>query len=95
MQIQITGRHFEVTPALRAKAEQKLQALTKHLDHIIIAHLTFKVEKIQQFAEVQLEIPGKTIFAEAVSEDMYKTLDLLEGKLKRQLDKLKDKRSNH
>ena len=95
MQVEFTGHHVKITEALKNKMLEKLNRVAKHLDHIINAHVTFKMEKLEQIIEAKINVPGKPIFAQAASEDMYKTIDLLETKLIRQIEKYKQKETNH
>nr|WP_304986084.1 ribosome-associated translation inhibitor RaiA [Coxiella-like endosymbiont] len=58
-------------------------------------HVTFHVNKIRQIADANLQLPGSKINAQAESEDMYKTVDLLIQKLQIQLAKYKAKKGDH
>ena len=51
MQIDITGHHVDVTPALRAYVTEKMQKLIRHSDQVISIRVILKVEKLQQLAE--------------------------------------------
>lgn len=96
MQITITGQHIEVTPAIKQSIEEKLQMLKRHYDKITSIHVVFKVEKIQQIAEATMHLARHgEIFASAAEEDLYTAIDRLIDKLKRQVDKFKEKDSNH
>lgn len=93
MQINISGRHMEVTPALREHVHSRFQKLEKHFDKISQIHAILSVEKLQQKAEATLHMAGSEIYAESVSEkdDMYTAIDTLANKLVRQVQKHKDK----
>ena len=95
MQLQITGHHVEITPALHERAEQKIQHLLSHAPKIISAHVTLEVNKLRHIAEATLAIPKSTIHAKAESENMYKSLDLLANKLMTQLIKHKEKETTY
>ena len=45
MQMNISGHHVELTPAIRAYVTEKLQRLSKHFDHLIAIDCILKVEK--------------------------------------------------
>ena len=51
--LDMTGRHVEITPALRDFAEEKLAKLERLLDGPIEAHVVLGIEKHRHFAEVQ------------------------------------------
>ncbi len=91
MQIQMTGQNTEITPALRSYAEKKLKRINSLVDKITHLHLTFHVEKLNQIAEANINLPGTQIHASATSEDMYESIDKLVDKINRQLSKYKEK----
>lgn len=91
MNINITGRHVEITPALRDYAQQKFERLQKHFEKIISIHVILGVDKLVQKAEVTLHIPHNDLHAESESVDMYSSIDLLVDKVNRQLLKHKEK----
>lgn len=95
MQIQMTGHNIEVTPAIRTYAEKKLQRLNSLVDKITHIHLTFRVEKVNQIAEANIAVPGTQLHAEASSENIYESIDKLVDKVIRQLNKHKEKLSDH
>lgn len=94
-QIQITGHGIEVTEVLRDFINDKFGRLTKHAHQIISVHIILNVEKLRQIAEAKILIPQNEIYAQAESEDMYKTIDFLLDKVVRQLDKIRSKNGNH
>ena len=49
----------------------------------------------QQIASADIYTSGSEIYAKAESADMYKSVDLLTAKLKKQLKKHKDKYNGH
>jgi putative sigma-54 modulation protein len=95
MNLNITGHHLEVTPAIRDHVAQKLGRAIRHFDHVTSTRVILSVEKLLHKAEVTLHVKGKDIFADATSEDLYAAIDLLADKLDRQVVKHKEKVSNH
>ena len=91
MQINVSGHHVEVTPALREYVNTKLSKLQRHFDHITNTDVTLTVEKLIQKAEASVHVAGADLFAACESEDMYAAIDLLTDKLDRQLIKHKEK----
>ena len=63
MQLNMTGHHVEITPALRAYVTEKMQRLSRHFDHVISINVILKVEKHEQLAEGTVNAGGKTLFA--------------------------------
>lgn len=95
MQIQMTGRHMDLTDALKEYAQEKIQKLTQHYDHILKAGMTFWVENNQHFVETKLSVPGNEIVASAHDSTMYAAIDALQNKLNVQVKKYKTKTQNH
>ena len=95
MQINYTGLNMEVTAALKTFTTNKLEKLSRYADKISDIHVTFDVDKLRQIAEAKIMVPGTEIHARSESENMYKTVDILIDKLKRQLDKYKNKLVEH
>lgn len=91
MQINITGRHVEVTTALRDYVTNKFAKLERHFDHINNVYVILDVEKLVQKAEATLHVNGGEIFATADHQDMYAAIDALIDKLDRQVIKHKEK----
>ena len=95
MQINLTGHHTDITPALRAFVNEKFQRLERHFDHITIVHVILSVEKDRQKAEAKIDVNRGNLFAEVVHEDMYAAIDMLIDKLDRQIKKHKEKLTDH
>ena len=91
MQIEISGHHVEVTPALREYVSTKLEKLSRHFDHITNTHVTLTVEKSRQRADAKIHVSGADIVASSEAEDMYSAIDTMSDKLNRQLIKYKEK----
>jgi len=95
MQINITGHHVEVTPALRAYVTEKMQRITRHFDQVSSINVILNVEKLQQQAEATVSAAGRTIFATETAMDMYASIDKLVDKLDRQVRRYKDRITDH
>lgn len=95
MNLNITGHHLEVTPALREYISTKLDKVTRHFDHVTSVNVILSVEKLQQKAEVTVHVRGKDIFVESIDGDLYAAIDNLADKLDRQVLKHKAKVNDH
>jgi putative sigma-54 modulation protein len=91
MNLNVSGHHLDVTPALRSYVATKLERITRHFDHVIDAHVILTVEKLKQKAEVTLHVRGKDLHCECEEGDLYAAIDLLADKLDRQVLRYKDK----
>lgn len=95
MQINLTGHHVDLTPALSDYVKDKFARLERHFDNVIDVHVILSVEKLRQKAEASLIVSGNKIYADATSEDMYAAIDAMADKLDRQVLKHKEKTKDH
>ena len=95
MQINFTGHHLEVTPALREYTISKFDKLQRHFDKISSINVIFDIEKIMQTAEATMHVAKLELHASSKSENMYSSIDSLVEKLDRQLIKHKEKLQDH
>ena len=95
MQVNLTGHHIEITPALRRYVNDKLARSERHFYHVTVIHCILTVEKLQHKAEATVNVSGGQLYAESVKKDMYAAIDGLTDKLDRQVKKHKEKLSNH
>jgi putative sigma-54 modulation protein len=95
MQLSLTGHHVEITPALRAYVEKKLERIGRHFEQVIDVHCVLTVEKLIHKAEATLHVSGNAIHADATNGNMYASIDKLTDKLDRAVMKHKEKRRDH
>lgn len=95
MNLNITGHHIEVTPAIRDYVTSKLDKITRHFEQVIDIKVILTVEKLKQKAEVNVHLRGNDIHTEAEDTDMYAAIDALIDKLDRQVLKHKEKHGDH
>src|SRR3954464_13922385 len=95
MNLNLTGNHLAITPAIREYVLVKLERVTRHFDHVIDVNVVLSVDKLRQKVEVNLHTRGKDIHVEAIDPDMYAAIDALADKLDRQVLKYKEKRETH
>jgi putative sigma-54 modulation protein len=96
MQINVTFRHVDPTPALRSHAEEKLERMVKkHLRRPVDAHVILSVSKERHAAEITLQADHVTMFAKEETTDLYAAIDLAVAKLEHQAQKLREKRKEH
>ena len=95
MNLQISGHHVEVTPALREYVQNKLDPVIRHFDKVTGVTVVLSVEKHKQKAEATLHVPGKDMHVEEAADDLYAAIDTLFDKLDRQVQKYKQKVQDH
>ncbi len=89
--ITLTGRHIEITEALRDHVTEKLGHACKLLDKITSTHVTISVEKSRHIVEVTIHSHGATLHAKEETHDMYSSIDLAVDKIETQAKRLKEK----
>jgi putative sigma-54 modulation protein len=92
MNLNVSGHHLEVTPAIQSYVRSKLERIARHFDQVIDAHVILSVDKLRQKAEVTLHVSGKDLHCESEEDDLYAAIDLLVDKLDRQVLRHKGKR---
>ncbi len=96
MQLNITGHHVEITPALKSYVQDKIKKIEKHFSNITNVHVTLTVEtKLLQRADAIVHLAKGEINATEKHEDMYAAIDGLMDKLDRQVIKHKEKLQAH
>jgi len=95
MNLNLSGRHLDITPAIRRYVQEKLGRVTRHFDHVIDLNVILSVDKLQQKVEASAHVAGRDIHVEAIDADMYAAIDALADKLDRQIVKHKEKLTVH
>ena len=95
MQVNISGHHVEVTPALRDYLHEKLTRIERHFENVTDISCILTVEKLEHRAEATVHVSGNSLHAHSVEEDMYAAIDSLADKLDRQVRKHKEKITDH
>lgn len=92
MKFEYTGRHIDVTPALRSHVEEHFS----RIGHLFNgkpakAHVIIEVERGRHRSEIVLTWRNETITAATTNSDMYQSLSQTIGKVEKQALKLKNK----
>ncbi len=93
MKFEYTGRHVEVTPAIRKHVEDHF----RKLDHIfnnntaVSTHVIIEVEKNRQIGELIVHWRDHTLTAKDINVDMYMALTRAITRIEKQALKLKKK----
>ena len=93
MKFEYTGRHIDVTPAIRSHVEEhfgKLEHIFNGNDNIRV-HVILAVEKSRQTGEIVVHWRDHTLTAADTNVDMYMALSRAVGKIEKQALKLKKK----
>lgn len=95
MQVLVTFRHMDATPALRKYAETRVQRIHKIMRRPIEAHVILEVSKRRHIAEITLSGEHLHVAAKEATTDLYSAIDLVMDKVERQVKKHVSKRLSH
>ncbi len=95
MQINVTGHHVDMTPALNDYVKAKLGRLERRFDNVTSVKVVLTVEKLLHKAEATIRVSGGELYADAAHADMYAAIDALGDKLDRQIRRHKEKLTDH
>jgi len=85
MRINISGKHMDVTNALKELIEKKMKKLDKFFDEDTDVKVVLSVEKDRNIMEATIHHEGLIIRSEDHTRDMYSTVDKVVRKLEKQL----------
>lgn len=84
-QVTITGRHVQITDAMRAYVLEKLAKLDRFSDRLIDIQVTMETQRGEHKVTLQLKVNNYLIKSHDVTNDMYASIDEAVHKLERQL----------
>lgn len=87
----VTARHFDLTPEIKAKAEEEMDGLTRFFENIISAEMVLDAERHRRRAELKVNVFNNVIQGRAETDDIYNAIDAVIDKVKVQLKKYKGK----
>ena len=100
IQLQTTGRHFELDEKVLAYVDKKLGKLDKYLPRntrnglfgtVVLEFDDSLTQDSQCICEVQIEVKGDRMYAKESTMNMYAAIDICEQKLKNQVLTYKSK----
>ncbi|ABI67589.1 ribosome hibernation-promoting factor, HPF/YfiA family [Syntrophomonas wolfei] len=96
MKFIIRGRNIEITDALKDYTTKRLSKLEKYIDDVKEAQVALSIEGEDHKVEVTIPLNGIILRGEEMSDDMYSSIDMVEEKLEKQIEKYKTRlyRSN-
>ncbi len=96
MRIEVTGRHMDLTEAIKSQVVEKAQRLPKYYDGV--QEIDIVIEQVPSTGfHVELHVDSEkhdTFVARAEGTDMYGCLDACINKMTRQLTDFKEKLKN-
>lgn len=95
MEITVTGRHFDVTAAIKQYLEKKLSRLERFTLKLVEAHVMLTQEKYRHIAEVTLLGKRLRFTAKEVTHDMYASIDQLCDTIWLQVERYHERVKSH
>jgi putative sigma-54 modulation protein len=93
--IQITGRHIEVTDSMKDYAMEKLSKIERFMNRIIDVAVIVDIQKLDHRVEMILKAGNLKLTSSASSTDMYASIDKAVNKLEHQILRYKSKMQDH
>lgn len=91
LQVTITGRHLELDDEVKQYVQKRLKTLKRFFDEIMSINVVLGKEKHRETAEITIQVSGVTIHGEEETSNLYSSIDLVVGKIEKQIRKHKDR----
>ncbi|VWL85258.1 ribosome hibernation-promoting factor, HPF/YfiA family [Oceanivirga miroungae] len=95
MKIIISGKHIDLTEAIKSYINEKISKIEKYEEEISEVDVVIEVDKDVQKVTATAYLAGKTLRAEDENKDLYTAIDKLSDKLNTQVRKYKEIHSKH
>lgn len=93
--IDIIGRNIEVTETMRAHIWNKIGKIERFHNHIMYAHITLELQKLEHFCTIVLKFNHFKIKVQASSTDMYVSIDEAINRLQSVISRYKSRIQDH
>lgn len=93
--ISITGRHVNITEAMKTYASEKISKIEHFSKGIIDVHVTMDIQRQEQRVDILVHVGHFTIKTNASSADMYTSIDRATDKLVARLNRYKSRMQEH
>lgn len=95
MVVNVNFRKMETSPATKAYCLKKSEKLLNFFHGKVSVEWTLEVKKQQSTAHCHVKGKGIDLFAEGEGHDMQEAIDLAKAKMVRQIQKYKEKVTDH
>lgn len=89
--LNITGKHMDISPAIRSYLEEKFTKLSRWRAELINPHFVLSKEPGVFIVDATIATKASQLVASAKHDDMYTAINDLMNKLEKQLNKTKHK----
>lgn len=94
-QIQVVGKHFEITDAIRNYVFEKLAKVDKITDQIIDVMVTLDTQKLEHSCSIMMNFNHFHIKVDASTDNIYSAIDKSSDRLIRLVRKYKSRLQSH
>ncbi len=94
MILEITGRHVEITPALKSYARKRLGRISRLALKGLKADVKLSVEKYRHSAKITVSFGREKVLVKEETDEMYRSIDLAVEKIEKRLRKIKEKQKS-
>lgn len=94
-EVDVIGRHLQVTDAMKQYAKEKLSKIERFHDHIMYVHVTMDIQHLEHIVTCIVKFDHFKIKAQGASSDMYASVDLAVERLQKQIRRWKGKIQDH
>ncbi|MEW5807465.1 MAG: ribosome-associated translation inhibitor RaiA [Acidobacteriota bacterium] len=91
MKVYFTGRHFEVSKAIKDFTTEKLKRMERFVENIMEVHIILAIEKYRHIAEITLKGKNATFSGKKITQDMYASISAVLDKIEKQARRYKEK----
>jgi len=101
LHLEVIAKNFELTPAIQAYVQEKMQPLLHHFHHLTTPlNVELSIHKFRREARFHCHLPGgKDVNALASTKDMYEAIDqmakMVDQQAKKHKEKMQEKGRNH
>lgn len=95
MDVKISARHMDLTPAIDDYIHKKIQRIHKYFSNISSVSIVLECEKYRRTAQIILHVAGTTFRAKETSIDLYAAFDCAADTMDMQLKRYKEKLKQH
>lgn len=97
MRIEVSGKHLDVTPAIRDYADQKCAKIPRYFDGVQEIFVVLENPRAEEFSvEIRVDVvKHKDFIAKQDGQNLYECIDLAVDKVTRQLKDFKERLRDH
>jgi putative sigma-54 modulation protein len=93
--VEIKGRHVDVTDAIKNYALDKISKIERFSPRMIEVMVTLDIQKQDQIVDIVMRFDSLRLKVEAISDNLYASIDKAVEKLVIQVRKYKDRMADH